>query len=155
STNLGCRRTTSAPSTEAPSGVVNIVTKSGTNAIHGTVFEFLRNGDLNARNFFAPTQDTLKRNQFGGSAGGPILKDKLFYFASYQGTRTTSAAAGKVAFVPTQAQRNGDFSNLATQLADPVTGTLFPGNQIPRSQLSAPAQFFLGKIPLPNGPAGQ
>jgi hypothetical protein len=83
------------------SGVINIVTKSGTNAIHGTLFEFLRNGDLNARNFFAPTQDTLKRNQFGGSFGGPIRKDKLFYFASYQGTRTTSAPAGKVAFVPT------------------------------------------------------
>src|ERR1700730_5908740 len=78
------------------SGVVNIVTKSGTNEIHGSVFEFLRNGDLNARNFFAPRLDTLKRNQFGGSAGGPIRKDKLFYFASYQGTRTASAPAGKV-----------------------------------------------------------
>ena len=137
------------------SGVVNIVTKSGTNDIHGSVFEFLRNGDLNARNFFAPRHDTLKRNQFGGSVGGPIRKDKLFYFASYQGTRTASAPAGKVAFVPTQAQRNGDFSNLTTQLMDPVTGVAFPGNQIPRSQLSAPAQYFLQRIPLPNGPGSQ
>ena len=75
--------------------VVNIITRSGTNAIHGDLFEFVRNGDFNARNFFAPTQDTLKRNQFGGSAGGPIVKDKLFYFGTYQGTRIRSAAAGR------------------------------------------------------------
>src|SRR6516225_309422 len=60
--------------------VVNVVTKSGTNQVHGSLFEFLRNGDLNARNYFAPTQDTLKRNQFGGTAGGPVFKDKLFFF---------------------------------------------------------------------------
>jgi hypothetical protein len=137
------------------SGVVNIVTKSGNNSVHGSLFEFLRNGDLNARNFFAPTQDTLKRNQFGGSVGGPIVKDKLFYFTSYQGTRTTSAPAGQVAFVPTQAERNGDFSALSTQLTDPVTGTPFDHNQIPRSRLSAPTQFFLERIPLPPGPGGQ
>jgi hypothetical protein len=137
------------------SGVVNIVTKSGTNSVHGSLFEFLRNGDLNARNFFAPKHDTLKRNQFGGSVGGPILKDKLFYFASYQGTRTTSAPSGAIAFVPTQAERNGNFSAVATQLIDPETGTPFQGNQIPASRLSAPAQFFLSKMPLPNGPGGQ
>ena len=69
---------------------VNAVTRSGTNAMHGDLFEFLRNGDLNARNFFALKRDTLKRNQFGGTVGGPILKDKLFFFAGYQGTRTRS-----------------------------------------------------------------
>ncbi len=75
--------------------VVNMVTKSGTNDIHGDVFEFVRNGDLNGRNFFAPTQDTLKRNQYGGAVGGPILKNKLFYFGTYQGTKIRSAAQGE------------------------------------------------------------
>lgn len=135
--------------------VVNIVTKSGTNAFHGDAFEFLRNGDLNARNFFAPVQDTLKRNQFGGAMGGPIKKDHLFFFGTYQGTRITQAAAGMVQFVPTQAERNGDFSAVGTQLADPVSGTPFPGNQIPQSRLSPAALFFLQQIPLPNGPGGQ
>src|SRR5580692_4683318 len=64
-------------------GTVNAVTKSGTNAFHGDMFEFLRNGDLNARDFFAAARDTLKRNQFGGTVGGPIRKDKLFFFAAY------------------------------------------------------------------------
>ncbi|MGP8247301.1 MAG: carboxypeptidase regulatory-like domain-containing protein, partial [Bryobacteraceae bacterium] len=71
-----------------PGGVVNAVTKSGTNAFHGSLFEFLRNGDANARNFFAASQDTLRRNQFGGTVGGPVRKDKLFFFFGYQGTRT-------------------------------------------------------------------
>jgi hypothetical protein len=135
--------------------VVNVITKSGTNAIHGDLFEFVRNGDLNARNFFAPVQDTLKRNQFGGSAGGPILKDKLFFFGTYQGTRIRSAAAGKVSFVPTTAERGGDFSAIPTQLKDPQSGAPFPGNQIPVSLFSAPSLFFLKTVPLPNGPNGQ
>ena len=117
--------------------IVNIVTKSGTNAVHGDAFEFVRNGDLNARNFFAPRQDTLKRNQFGGSLGGPVLKDKLFYFGTYQGTRIRSAAAGSVTFVPTPAQRTGDFSGASFAVKDPVTGTPFPGNRIPASMISA------------------
>src|SRR5207253_7005891 len=92
----------------AAGGIVNVVVKSGTNQIHGTVFEFLRNGALNARQFFAPAQDTLKRNQFGGSAGGPIIKGKLFYFGTFQGTRIHSTPAGLVTFVPAAAQRSGD-----------------------------------------------
>ena len=67
----------------AGGGVVNIVTKSGTNSVHGSLFHFLRNGALNARQFFAPEQDVLKRNQFGGSVGGPIVKNKLFFFGTY------------------------------------------------------------------------
>ena len=116
-------------------GVVNIVTRSGTNEIHGDLFEFLRNGDLNARNFFAPTHDSLNRNQFGGSVGGPIVKNKLFYFGTYQGTRIRSAAQGQIGFVPTAAERTGDFSDLLpkTQLKDPVTGAPYPNNQIPVS----------------------
>ncbi|MDQ6704764.1 MAG: TonB-dependent receptor, partial [Acidobacteriota bacterium] len=134
--------------------IVNIVTKSGTNALHGTLFEFVRNGDLNARNFFAPRQDTLKRNQFGGSVGGPILKDKLFYFGTYQETPTRSAAQGRVAFVPTPAERGGDFSEIAAPLRDPATGMPFPNNQIPSSLFSAPALKLLQTIPVPNGPNG-
>src|SRR5580700_1639996 len=79
--------------------VVNIVTKSGTNEIHGDLFEFVRNGDLNARNFFAPTQDTLKRNQYGVAVRGPILKSKRFYLGTYQGTPVRSSALGNVASV--------------------------------------------------------
>jgi hypothetical protein len=135
--------------------VVNIVTKSGTNRIHGSAFEFVRNGDLNARNYFAPTQDTLKRNQFGGAVGGPILKNKLFYFGTYQGTRVRSAAQGNVAFVPTAAERTGNFSASGITVTDPNTGLAFPGNIIPTNRLSAPAQYFVSHIPLPNGPNGQ
>jgi hypothetical protein len=149
--------------------VVNIVTKSGTNVFHGDIFEFLRNGALNARNFFAPLQDTLKRNQFGGSLGGPIKKDQLFFFGTYQGTRIVQAAEGNVQVVPTAAQRNGDFSSLCTsysangvcqsgsgtQLTDPISGTPFPSNQIPSSRLSTAALNLLKNIPLPNGPDGQ
>ena len=128
--------------------VVNVVTKSGTNQFHGNVFEFLRNGDLNARNFFAPTQDTLKRNQFGGTVGGPIRKDKLFFFFTYQGTRTTSAPGGQVAFVPTEAERSGNFSGSGITVTDPLTGIPFKGNQIPADRISAPSKYFLQHIPL-------
>src|SRR5262245_61630782 len=134
----------------AAGGIVNIVTKSGTNAIHGSLFEFLRNGKLNARNFFAPSQDTLKRNQFGGSVGGPILKDKLFYFGTYQSTPVRSAAAGRTAFVPTAAEREGDFSSTTRQLIDPVSKQPIPGNRIPAARLNPVSKFFLKSIPLPN-----
>ena len=135
--------------------VVNVITKSGTNQFHGDVFEFIRNGDLNARNFFAPTQDTLKRNQFGGNVGGPILKDKLFFFFTYQGTRTTSAPGEDIAFVPSAAERSGNFAGSGITVTDPATGSPFPGNQIPSSRFSAPSLYFLQHIPLPNGPNGQ
>ena len=135
----------------AVGGVVNVVSKSGTNQIHGDVFEFLRNGDMNARNFFAPEHDQLKRNQFGGAVGGPIQKDHLFYFGTYQGSRYRNAPEGQIAFVPTAAERTGDFSSLlpGTQLADPITNVPFAGNQIPASRLSSVSQYFLNTIPLP------
>ena len=138
----------------AGGGVVNIVTRSGTNDIHGSLFEFVRNGDFNARQFFAIAPDFLKRNQFGGSAGGPIKKNKIFYFGTYQGTRVRNAPSGIVSFVPTAAQRAGDFSGSAA-LKDPVSGQPLPNNQIPASRLSPVSQYFLSHIPLPNGPAGQ
>ncbi|MBK5295279.1 MAG: TonB-dependent receptor [Acidobacteriia bacterium] len=134
----------------AAGGIVNIVTKSGTNEIHGSLFEFLRNGKLNARNFFAPSQDTLKRNQYGASVGGPIKKDKLFFFGTYQSTPIRSAASGRTAFVPTAAERAGDFSGIARQLIDPVSKQPIPGNRIPASRLNPVSNFFLKTIPLPN-----
>ena len=110
----------------AGGGVVNIVTRSGTNNFHGSAFEFLRNGALNARNFFAPRQDTLKRNQFGGSLGGPIIKNKVFFFGTYQGTRIRSAAEGQITFVPTAAERAGDFSAFERPYHRPTHETAVP-----------------------------
>ncbi len=139
----------------ASGGIVNIVTKSGTNEIHGSAFHLLRNGALNARQFFAPEQDKLKRNQFGGSLGGPVVRDRLFYFGTFQGTRVRNQAAGRISFVPTAAQRAGDFSSVSRQLVDPLTNQPVPGNQIPASRLNRVSQFFLKWIPLPNGPGNQ
>jgi hypothetical protein len=141
----------------AVGGVVDVVTKSGTNQVHGDAFEFVRNGALNARNFFAPTTDSLKRNQFGGTVGGPIKKDKLFFFGSYQGTRISTAPQGQITFVPTAAERQGNFSDLlpGVQLVDPTTGIPFPGNVIPANDLSPVAQYLLQYVPLPNGPGRQ
>lgn len=94
-------------------GIVNVVTKSGTDQLHGNAFEFLRNTDLDARNYFSPIRETYQQNQFGGTLGGPIRKDKTFFFADYQGTRTVQGIdTGKVA-VPSLAERSGNLSDLA------------------------------------------
>lgn len=103
----------------SPGAVVNIQTKSGANTLHGGVFEFIRNTDLNAANFFSHQVDTLKRNQFGGFLGGPIRKDKLFYFGNYQATRATTAATSNTTYTPTQAMLNGDFSAVTATLGAP------------------------------------
>jgi hypothetical protein len=95
-----------------PGGAVNAVTKSGTNAIHGDAFWFVRNGAMNARNFFAPVRDSLKRNQYGGVVGGPIVKDKLFFFEGYQGTTQRTAPATNIAFVPTADVLAGNFQTI-------------------------------------------
>ena len=141
----------------ATGGIVNVISKSGTDHIHGSAFEYLRNYALDASNYFATSPDPLKQNQFGGSIGGPILKNRLFYFGSYQGTRTSTTNNGQVQFVPTAAERAGDFSDLlpGTQLVDPVTGTPFAGNQVPTSRLNPVANYLLQHVPLPNGPGRQ
>src|SRR5690348_1402113 len=131
--------------------VVNIVTKSGTNSLHGSLFEYLRNNALNAKNYFA-TQDSLKRNQFGGSIGGPIIHDKLFYFGSYQGTTIASNSNSNLAVVPTDAERQGDFSAIKKQLVNPFTKAPFVGNQVPVSSF---ASALFSKIPTSSDPAGQ
>lgn len=136
-------------------GVVNLVTKNGTNQFHGTAFEFLRNGDLDARNFFGTTPDVLKRNQFGGTFGGPIRKDKLFFFGTYQGTRLANLVEGNSATVFTPAQRNGDFSSVSRQLVNPYAGNApFVNNQIPTSLFTPASTKLLSLIPLPNAPGG-
>ena len=136
-------------------GVVNVVTKSGTDQIHGDVFEFLQNNVLDASNYFSGgLVNPLKQNQFGGSVGGPILKNRLFYFGSYQGTRFRTAQNGQIASVPNAAERTGDFSDLlpGTQLVNPNTGAPYFNNQIPVSPV---ATYILNHIPLPNGPNDQ
>src|SRR6185369_9838738 len=95
-------------------GAVSMVTKSGTNDWHGDLFEFVRNGKFNARNAFALKRDTLKRNQFGGTIGGAIKQNKLFFFAGYQGTTTRSDAAASTSFVPTAAMLSGDFTTISS-----------------------------------------
>ena len=136
-------------------GVVNVVTKSGTDQIHGDVFEFLQNNVLDASNYFSGgLVNPLKQNQFGGSVGGPILKNRLFYFGSYQGTRFRTAQNGQIASVPNADERTGDFSDLlpGTQLVNPNTGAPYLNNQIPVSPV---ATYILNHIPLPNGPNDQ
>jgi hypothetical protein len=156
----------------AISGVVNVVTKSGTNQFKGDAFDFVRNYIFDSRNFFAPTRDTLKQNQFGGTLGGPIKKSKLFFFGSYQGTRTRTAPNGNIVFVPTEAERGGDFSSYCSaydtsglctadalnnggiQLVNPNTGAPFAYNTIPPGDLSPASLNLLNYLPFPN-PGGE
>ena len=132
--------------------IVNVVTKSGTNQLHGSVFEFLRNGDLNARNFFASSHDLLKRNQFGGSLGGPIKKERLFFFGTYQGTTLRNVSLANTATVLSNSQRGGDFSGLSRQLIDPLTGQPIPGNVIPASRLDPVSLKLLQYVPTSTRP---
>jgi hypothetical protein len=122
----------------SPDAVVSIQTRSGTNSFHGGAFEFLRNSDLNAANFFSHQVDPLRRNQFGGYVGGPIFKDKLFFFGNYQATRQSLTGTANAAYFPTQAMLNGDFSELLA-LPQPIilNQTLFPGNVMDPAQWSA------------------
>ncbi len=109
---------------------VNVVTKSGTNSFRGNVFDFVRNYRFNARNFFAPQRDSLKRNQFGGTVGGPLIKDKVFFFAGYQGRIEKSNPAETVSFVPTQAMLNGDFTGITAPSCSGRQITLSPGRRL-------------------------
>jgi hypothetical protein len=136
----------------APGGAVNIVTKSGTNQIHGDVFEFIRNGAVNARNFFAAQPDALKRNQFGATAGGPIIRDRWFVFGAYQGTRLSDLFGGNVAFVPTAQERTGNLSSISKPITNPATGMPFPNNQV--GPLNSVTQALLAYIPLPTAANG-
>ena len=156
--------------------VVNAITKSGTNGFHGDAFEFLRNDKMDATNYFAPSKSELRRNQFGYAAGGPAIKNKLFWFSDYQGTRQVQGAETGLVTVPTDAQRAGNFdptvltgtvdgpywaSVLATRLGYPVTQgeaystpgcattaqCVFPGGVVPQAAWSTPAKNILAFIP--------
>jgi hypothetical protein len=137
----------------APSAVVNIQTKSGTNSIHGGAFEFLRNDAVNAKNYFSGRVDPLKRNQFGGYAGAPLIKDKLFLFGNFQGTRASEASTSATANTPTAAMLQGDFSAVGYQLTGPFTTINGKINQV-NTALFSPGAVALDKsIPL-GGNAG-
>jgi len=103
-------------------GIINVVTKSGSNQLHGSGFEFLRNTDLDARNFFSPQRAFFRQNQFGGTVGGAIKKNKVFYFADYQGTRNAQGLDTGLISVPTLAERAGNFSDAASTLIGTVSG---------------------------------
>ncbi len=148
-----------------PGGVVNAVTKSGSNRWHGDLFEFIRNGDVNAINYFAAKQDSLKRNQYGGTFGGRIIRDKLFFFGGYQGSNVRQDPSASTAYVPTAAALSGDFSALdgagcqakgvARAIVDPTTGAPLPNFQIPVSRFD-PASLALAKyLPQTSNPCGK
>jgi hypothetical protein len=144
-------------------GTVTGVTRSGTNTFHGDAFDFLRNGDMNARNFFAATRDTLKRNQFGGTIGGPVKKDKLFFFFGFQDTLTRQDPVNNAAatFVPTAAMQLGNFSACPQDLSPAVVAGLptsissqIHNNQIPATLLDPAALKLAALLPVSTAPCG-
>jgi hypothetical protein len=136
---------------EFSGGQVNVVTRSGSNSFHGNAFEFLRNTDLDARNYFSPTRGAFRQNQFGGMIGGPIRHDRVFFFSDYQGTRQTQGIDTPIISVPSAAERNGSFSNLPSGEA---YSAVFANGVIPRSAWSVPSQRLLQYIPAPNNANG-
>jgi hypothetical protein len=152
------------------SSVVNVSTKSGTNQLHGSMYDFIRNNDFDAKSYFAQNVEPLKRNQFGATAGGPVVipwlyrgKDKTFWFVAYEGLRLRQGTT-ELATVPTSLMEDGNLSQLTGQIYDPLStrpdpnnpGSYirdpFPGNIIPASRIDPVAKFFLTPswIPLPN-----
>lgn len=147
-------------------GIVNQVIKSGTNGWHGSAFEFFRNEDLNARNYFQLQRGIFKRNIFGGTFGGPIKKDKTFFFASYQGARRIEGLQVPEQEVLSAPERTGNFGELCpggfdatgnctnlvtgTQLVNPLTGSNYPFNQVPVNPIIA--NYIKEFLPLPNVP---
>lgn len=132
-------------------GVINILTKSGTNQINGTAFEFLRHERFDSRSFFATTKPKNRQHQFGGSLGGPLKQDRTFFFVDYEGFRSTSGVANLIT-VPTERMRRGDFSELPVTIYDPLTSprTAFAGNVIPVDRLDPIALRYMALYPLPN-----
>jgi hypothetical protein len=142
--------------------VINISLRSGTNQLHGSAYEFLRNQVLDARNFFNTTgvRPAVKQNQYGFTLGGPIViphlysgKDRTFFFFDYEGTRLRRASTFTNP-VPTAAMRSGDFSAIKTPIVDPRSGQPFTGNIIPADRISSQSAFFLPLYPTANTGAG-
>ena len=137
---------------------INAVTKSGTNDFHGSLFEFVRNYKFNGRRFFDAKQDFLKRNQFGGTFGGPIKENKLFFFGGYQGTITRQDPVGQRAFVPTPAMLAGDFTAYASAACRTSGATTLPApfvnNKIEPSMLSKAAVNLSKRLPAAQDQCG-
>jgi hypothetical protein len=140
--------------------VINVITRSGGNDFHGSAFEFLRNNALDARQFFDARKPQFQQNQFGGALGGPIRKNKTFFFGDYQGLRVHTASTSLIS-EPTAAMRSGNFSGVAT-IYDPGTFNSagnsrrqFAGNVIPESRIDPIANNLLAILPLPNLPGAR
>ena len=137
---------------------VNLVTKSGTNSLHGNLFEFVRDYHFNARNFFAPTRDSLERNQFGGTLGGPVRRDRLFFFGAYQGKVEKTNPPTTVSFVPTAKMLAGDFTEVSGSACTPRTLSAaagFVNNTINPALFSPIALKFLQHVPVSTDPCGR
>jgi hypothetical protein len=163
-------------------GRINIVTKTGGNQIHGSAFEFMRNTSLDAKNYFSVSRGVFQQNQFGGTIGGPVIRNKLFFYADYQGTRLKQGIDSPLISVPSLQDRQGNLSDLSGLLTGTVngqfwanqlsqrlgytvrpgepyyspgclsSGCVLPNAAIPRSAWSGPAQQLLHYIPTPNLP---
>ncbi len=148
----------------AAGAVMNATIKSGSNLLHGSLFEFLRNDKFDANNFITNSAGLSKakfrQNQFGGSLGGPIVKQKTFFFLDYQGTRQRTAAGTSIGAVPPAALRSGNLTALRTPIFDPlqrrigpagtVISTPFPNAQIPPDRINRTSAAIMGQVPLPN-----
>jgi hypothetical protein len=134
-------------------GIVTMSTRSGTNQYHGSIFESLQNNVLNARNFFAQTRPAVRLNQYGGTFGGPIRKDKTHFFVTWEQTRQLSSDT-VTSTVPTLLNRSGDFPDIANTIYDPLTNPRGPfvGNRIPLTRLDPVALASLAYFPQPNLP---
>ncbi len=135
----------------APGAFVNLVTKSGTNTYHGTLWEFNRNNDFSARNAFNATTQRLNRNQFGANIGGPVpkFKEKLFYFFNWESGRQVAGTSSSFISVAPTAYRSGDFSSSTVTIYDKTSGLPFASNKIPSSRISAASTTFMKYTPQP------
>jgi hypothetical protein len=143
---------------QSQGATVSAVTKSGTNAFHGNLFEFHRNDLFNARSYFARSHGSLKRNQFGGTIGGPIVQNKVFFFAGYQGTTNRQDSADSRAFVPTAAMLAGDFTTFASAACSARPFTLkapFVDNRIDPALFSPVAVRVAQRLPKADNPCGE
>jgi hypothetical protein len=134
----------------ASSATLLAVTRSGTNSLQTSLWEYFRHDALNATNFFAPSKPVLRQNQFGGNVGGPLIRGRSFFFGNYEGMRIRQQAI--LRFIsPTAAQRAGDFSASSRSITDPLTGQPFTGNRIPGDRLDPMALNVLNRyVPMPN-----
>lgn len=132
---------------------VKVATKSGTNELHGAAWEFLQNDALNARNTFAAKPARVRRNQFGAAVGGPVIRNKTFFFGSFEGTVIHNEQIWNTQAV-TAAMKTGDFSGLSHTILDPISQTPFPGNIIPSNRISEASNYFLPKLLEANSAGG-